>query len=153
MKPFAKTFEEACQGIKDYYSSESVQNRVRNALLTLRLYDFVKKEGSNRKRLPSSIPYIRDKEPLCPLEYKKYMGTYHVLRVNEKQVFGLVKGKEVQFRIHHIVLAAEYNRFINGGSQMRTLHSMTQQFVSRPAKPSEAPIQIHVTQILHPADP
>ncbi|MEM6805931.1 MAG: reverse transcriptase domain-containing protein, partial [Bacteroidota bacterium] len=84
---------------------------------------------------------------------KKYLGPYPVVRVDGKQVFVLVKDKEVQHSIHQVLPASEYDKILNGDKVIDELQTMFSSFTSRPRHPTCPPYQIHITEVLHSADP
>ena len=84
---------------------------------------------------------------------KKYVGPYPVIRVDGKQVYLFINGKEVQHGVHQILPAKEYDRITKGEEQIGTLYAMIKQFTSRPIHSCIKPYSAHIVEILKPSDP
>ncbi|MEM1283154.1 MAG: reverse transcriptase domain-containing protein [Chlamydiota bacterium] len=84
---------------------------------------------------------------------RKYLGPYPVIRVDGKQVFILINDKEIQHSIHQVLHASEYDKIANGELLLDEMKTMFSSFISRPLHESNDPYRIHITEVLHPADP
>eukprot|EP00171_Calliarthron_tuberculosum_P022791 IDg22791t1 len=86
---------------------------------------------------------------------KKYVGPYPILRVDDKQVFLLIKDKEVQFSLHQVILSSKYDSIVNGENTVQIIHNATKQFRSsnRTMRQKQKPLSVHITEIVRPKDP
>ncbi len=115
-----------------------------------------------RRALLSKVPRnadlklsIGDKVKIFRESGKKYIGPFPITRIDGKQIFVLDRDKEVQYSIHQLVLAKEYDKILNGDETIESLYTMTRQFKTskRAQNPRGDPYQVHITEIIHPADP
>ncbi len=98
----------------------------------------------------------RDKVRIYRETDKKYVGPYLVFRVDNKQLFAVIKDREVQFSVHQAIEPSTYDEIVNGERLVHTLSKILPQLNSnkRRTKPSKKRIipAVHITEVLYHTD-
>lgn len=141
--PIQKDRFEALKTARAEMEQITAELRIRKALLS---------------RVPRSADIVFSKGQLVRVfreSDSKYVGPYPIIRIEEKQVFLLINDKEVQFSIHQLIPAKEYEEIKNGDRYIKQIHHMMKQFKSTSQKEysTNKDPKILITEILHPRDP
>ena len=87
---------------------------------------------------------------------KRYVGLFPIIQVDGKQVFVLQGNREVQFSIHQVLLAADYDAILYGQNLVDTLHCalpfLCSTHESRKRRDRKSSSNILITEVLHHSD-